>query len=178
MGAGKNRPDPVKGIWTVQSKDPLADADRLLAGFLPRAFRRPVDAATRKHHVDQVAKRLQAGDCFETAMRWVYRAALCSPDFLYHVEPAGKLDYHALACRLSYFFWRSMPDDKLTRLVDEGRLSPAAAANHPQRPLIMRALQGSTEAEPDLAIHEAMLGDRYLLCSDGLTDVVSDEDVH
>ncbi|HXZ66264.1 MAG TPA: protein phosphatase 2C domain-containing protein [Streptosporangiaceae bacterium] len=63
-------------------------------------------------------------------------------------------------------------------LVDEGRLSPAAAANHPQRSLIMRALQGSTEAEPDLAIHEAMLGDRYLLCSDGLTDVVTDEDVH
>jgi PPM family protein phosphatase len=63
-------------------------------------------------------------------------------------------------------------------LVDEGRLSPAAAANHPQRSLIMRALQGSTDAEPDLAIHEAQLGDRYLLCSDGLTDVVSDKDVH
>ncbi len=63
-------------------------------------------------------------------------------------------------------------------LVDEGRLSPAAAANHPQRSLIMRALQGSTDAEPDLAIHEAKLGDRYLLCSDGLTDVVSDNDVH
>jgi protein phosphatase len=62
--------------------------------------------------------------------------------------------------------------------VDEGRLSPAAAANHPQRSLIMRALQGSTDADPDLAIHEAILGDRYLLCSDGLTDVVSDEAVH
>lgn len=60
-------------------------------------------------------------------------------------------------------------------LVDEGRLSPAAAANHPQRSLIMRALQGSTEADPDLAMHEAILGDRYLLCSDGLTDVVGDE---
>jgi PPM family protein phosphatase len=63
-------------------------------------------------------------------------------------------------------------------LVDEGRLSPAAAANHPQRSLIMRALQGSTEADPDLAMHEAILGDRYLLCSDGLTDVVGDEAVH
>ena len=63
-------------------------------------------------------------------------------------------------------------------LVDEGRLSPEAAANHPQRSLIMRALQGSTDVEPDLAMHEAMLGDRYLLCSDGLTDVVGDEDVH
>jgi len=63
-------------------------------------------------------------------------------------------------------------------LVDEGRLSPAAAANHPQRSLIMRALQGSTDADPDLAMHKALLGDRYLLCSDGLTDVVGDEAVH
>jgi PPM family protein phosphatase len=63
-------------------------------------------------------------------------------------------------------------------LVDEGRLSPAAAANHPQRSLIMRALQGSTDADPDLSMHTALLGDRYLLCSDGLTDVVSDEAVH
>jgi len=63
-------------------------------------------------------------------------------------------------------------------LVDEGRLSPAAAANHPQRSLILRALQGSTDADPDLAMHTALLGDRYLLCSDGLTDVVGDEAVH
>jgi PPM family protein phosphatase len=63
-------------------------------------------------------------------------------------------------------------------LVDEGRLSPAAAANHPQRSLIIRALQGSTDADPDLAMHEAFAGDRYLLCSDGLTDVVDDEAVH
>jgi PPM family protein phosphatase len=63
-------------------------------------------------------------------------------------------------------------------LVDEGRLSPAAAANHPQRSLIMRALQGSTDADPDLAMHDALVGDRYLLCSDGLTDVVTDQAVH
>ncbi len=63
-------------------------------------------------------------------------------------------------------------------LVDEGRLSPAAAATHPQRSLIMRALQGSTDVDPDLTMHKAILGDRYLLCSDGLTDVVSDEAVH
>jgi protein phosphatase len=63
-------------------------------------------------------------------------------------------------------------------LVDEGRLSPAAAANHPQRSLIMRALQGSTDVDPDLAMHDAFVGDRYLLCSDGLTDVVTDQAVH
>jgi hypothetical protein len=126
MGAGRNRPDPVKGVWTVRSDRPLVDADRLLGRFLPRAFRRPVDAATRKQYVARVAERLKAGDCFETAMRWAYRAALCSPDFLYHVEPAGTLDDHALACRLSYFFWRSMPDGRLTALADAGKLRHAA----------------------------------------------------
>jgi PPM family protein phosphatase len=63
-------------------------------------------------------------------------------------------------------------------LVDEGRLTPEAAASHPQRSLVMRALQSSIPAEPDLAILKANVGDRYLLCSDGLTDVVSDETVH
>jgi hypothetical protein len=122
MGAGKNRPDPASGIWTVPSEQPLVDADRLLGQFLPRAFRRPVQAETRKQYVAKVEERLKVGDCFETAMRWAYRAALCSPDFLYHVEPAGKLDDYALACRLSYFFWRSMPDEKLTALAKAGRL--------------------------------------------------------
>jgi PPM family protein phosphatase len=63
-------------------------------------------------------------------------------------------------------------------LVDEGRLTPEAAASHPQRSLVMRALQSSVPAEPDLALLKARVGDRYLLCSDGLSDVVSDETVH
>jgi PPM family protein phosphatase len=63
-------------------------------------------------------------------------------------------------------------------LVDDGRLSPAQAATHPQRSLVMRALQSGTEAEPDLSILEAKKGDRYLLCSDGLSDVVSEETLH
>jgi PPM family protein phosphatase len=63
-------------------------------------------------------------------------------------------------------------------LVDEGRLTPEAAAVHPQRSLVMRALQSSTDAEPDLAIRQVRLADRYLLCSDGLSDVVSEETLH
>jgi serine/threonine protein phosphatase PrpC len=62
-------------------------------------------------------------------------------------------------------------------LVDEGRLTPEAAASHPQRSLVMRALQGSVDAEPDLETLKAEVGDRFLLCSDGLTDVVSDETI-
>jgi hypothetical protein len=118
----RNKPDPVEGVWTVASEKPLEDADRLLADFLPRAFRRPVSADVRKQYVGRVAGRLKAGDCFEVAMRWAYRAALCSPDFLYHVEPTGELDDHALACRLSYFLWNSMPDQKLTALAAAGKL--------------------------------------------------------
>lgn len=94
----------------------------MLGRFLSRAFRRSVDDETRKQYVAMVAKRLEAGDCFETALRFAYRTALISPDFLYHIEPPGKLDDHALACRLSYFFWRSMPDERPNRLADAGEL--------------------------------------------------------
>ncbi|HEU5115333.1 MAG TPA: DUF1587 domain-containing protein, partial [Isosphaeraceae bacterium] len=69
LGEGKNQPDPLQGIWTVQSQNPLADADRLLASFLPRAFRRAVPESIRKRYVALVRGRLNAGDSFEQAMR-------------------------------------------------------------------------------------------------------------
>ncbi|MGE5286783.1 MAG: protein phosphatase 2C domain-containing protein [Micromonosporaceae bacterium] len=64
------------------------------------------------------------------------------------------------------------------KLQDEGRISPDEAATHPQRSLILRALDGRGEAEPDLSLREAKAGDRYLLCSDGLSGVVSAETLH
>jgi protein phosphatase len=63
-------------------------------------------------------------------------------------------------------------------LVDEGKISPEEAATHPQRSLILRALDGRGEAEPDLSMRKAVAGDRYLLCSDGLSDVVTAETLH
>ena len=60
-------------------------------------------------------------------------------------------------------------------LVDEGRISADDVSTHPQRSLLLRALDGRSAAEPDLSVHDAMPGDRYLLCSDGLSGVVSDE---
>jgi PPM family protein phosphatase len=63
-------------------------------------------------------------------------------------------------------------------LVDDGRISPDEAATHPQRSLLLRALDGTSDAEPDLSVREAKLGDRYLLCSDGLSSVVSEETLH
>jgi hypothetical protein len=120
LGAGQNRPDPDQGLWTVSSEQPLIDANRLLANFLPKAFRRPVADDLRTSYLAQVEKRLDAGDCFETAMRWAYRAALCSPDFLYLAEPSGALDDYALASRISYFLWNSTPDARLTELAASG----------------------------------------------------------
>lgn len=122
LGAGQNRRDPEPGIWTVHSKSPLKDADRLLANFLPKLFRRPVSDDVRRQYVEIVSKRLDAGDSFEFAMRAAFRNALVSPDFLYHVEPEGKLDDWALACRLSYFLWNSLPDAQLTQHAAEGDL--------------------------------------------------------
>ncbi|MBH0778905.1 PP2C family protein-serine/threonine phosphatase [Nocardia bovistercoris] len=67
-------------------------------------------------------------------------------------------------------------DTFVQSLVDEGRITPEQAHTHPQRSLIMRALTGN-EIEPTLIMREARAGDRYLLCSDGLSDVVSDETI-
>jgi protein phosphatase len=60
-------------------------------------------------------------------------------------------------------------------LVDEGRISADDVSTHPQRSLLLRALDGRSIAEPDLSVHDSLPGDRYLLCSDGLSGVVSDE---
>ncbi|WP_237518632.1 MerR family transcriptional regulator [Streptomyces sp. SID5910] len=63
-------------------------------------------------------------------------------------------------------------------MVDEGRLTPEEAAAHPQRTLLLRALTGNGPAtHPDLRLHEARPGDRYLLCSDGLSAVVPQDRV-
>jgi serine/threonine protein phosphatase PrpC len=63
-------------------------------------------------------------------------------------------------------------------LVDEGRISPDDAATHPQRSMLLRALDGRADVEPDLSLREVRAGDRYLLCSDGLSGVVSEETLH
>jgi PPM family protein phosphatase len=58
-------------------------------------------------------------------------------------------------------------------LLDEGRISAAEVASHPQRSLLLRAIDGSAELRADTSLHDALAGDRYLLCSDGLSTVVT-----
>jgi PPM family protein phosphatase len=63
------------------------------------------------------------------------------------------------------------------RLVDEGRITEEEATTHPQRSLLMRALGSGDHVEPDLSIREVRAGDRYLICSDGLSAVVSHQTI-
>ena len=58
------------------------------------------------------------------------------------------------------------------QLVDEERISADEALEHPQRSLVTRVMTGQPEDEPDLSMRELKVGDRYLLCSDGLSDFV------
>lgn len=62
-------------------------------------------------------------------------------------------------------------------LVDEGRISAEEAADHPRRSVLVRTLQAGGHDEPDLFPHEVRVGDRYLLCSDGVTAVLTDTDL-
>lgn len=62
-------------------------------------------------------------------------------------------------------------------LIDAGRITEEEAAIHPRRSLIMRALDGLNPVEPDLSVREARVGDRYLLCSDGLSGVMSADEI-
>lgn len=63
-------------------------------------------------------------------------------------------------------------DTFVQSLVDDGKLDPEDVSSHPQRSLILKALTGRA-VEPTLSVREAREGDRYLLCSDGLSDPVS-----
>lgn len=78
-------------------------------------------------------------------------------------------DSRAYLLRGGALFRISHDHSVVQSLLDEGRLAPEEATSHPQRALLLKAL--GTGA-PDMKLHEALPGDRYLLCSDGLTGVV------
>jgi len=116
----------------------IEDAKKALAGFLPAAFRRPVQENEVQPFLNLIEAELQSGKKFEEAFRAGIKAVLCSPDFLFlkeavaphqrlkHVEPIRdkrqKLNDFALASRLSYFLWSSPPDETLFDLAKAAKL--------------------------------------------------------
>lgn len=112
--------------YEVVSAAPEADAVKAVTGFAARAFRRPMTADDASRYIGIARDALAHGATFESAVRRACKAVLTSPQFLFLQEKPGRLDDFALASRLSYFLWSSMPDDELLRLAEQGKLSDPA----------------------------------------------------
>lgn len=128
-------PTPRHDNWwiydplVISSLKPREDAERLMRSFLPKAFRRPVSEELQQRFIKRVHDALDRKQPFAEAMILGYKEALCSPHFLFLNEPMKEkgdqrtvLDDHAVASRLSYFLWSSMPDDELIGLAAKGNL--------------------------------------------------------
>ncbi len=108
--------------FEVVSSQPMVDAERILRDFARRAFRRNINDADIQTFVARVKSKLDQNYRFEQAMRVGLKGVLVSPNFLFLREQGPKLDEFALASRLSYFLWSSMPDEELFQLAAANRL--------------------------------------------------------
>ncbi len=123
----------------VVSNDPEANAERIIRAFARRAFRRTVTDDDIKPFVALVKSRLAEKHTFEQAVRAGLMAVMVSPEFLFLREKVGAasraapgessarlagptLDDFALASRLSYFLWSTMPDEVLLTLAEQRKL--------------------------------------------------------
>ncbi|MBY0374029.1 MAG: DUF1592 domain-containing protein, partial [Bryobacteraceae bacterium] len=110
----------------VDSKQPRADAQRLLRAFLARAYRAPVSEEDLQTFTALFDQQFASGHGFAKSLLAAYTAVLSSPGFLYIQESPGKLNDHALATRLALFLWNSPPDEELRKLAASGQLSKPA----------------------------------------------------
>jgi hypothetical protein len=103
-------------------------ANKVLTDFLPRAFRRKVDAAEVTRYLALFQAAQQRGDSYEQSILYALQAVLISPHFLFKTEQpntTGKarlVPAYEMANRLSYFLWGSMPDEALLRQASRGTL--------------------------------------------------------
>jgi len=145
-------------IGTIEELDedrPIADLIGTLRGTIDDA------SAALAHAVDE-DRSLEGMGTTLTAIRFAgSRIALV------HVG-----DSRAYLMRAGQLSQITHDDTYVQSLVDSGKLTAEEASHHPRRSMILRALDGSA-VDPDISIREARLGDRYLICSDGLSDVVT-----
>lgn len=86
-------------------------------------------------------------------------------------------DSRAYVLRHAQLMRQTRDDSYVQALVDSGLLAPEAAASHPRRNIITASLGGGEEDVVSVAEREAVVGDRWLLCSDGVSDYLDDEDI-
>ena len=139
-------------IFVVQPGGAVTEeeaARRILARFLPSAFRRPVDDRELADYLRLFRAARRRGLDFEPAVFFALRSALVSPAFLFHARLDGAdaaARQHALASRLSYFLWGSMPDEFLFDLAAAGKMDDPAVLDRlvPRMLRDDRALEFST----------------------------------
>ncbi len=120
----------------VTSEQPLIDTARILKTLARRAFRRTVTDEDVAPFVSIVESRLAKGYTFEFAVRAALKGVLIAPEFLFLRETPGRLDDFALASRLSYFLWSTMPDEELFALAEANTLhQPAVLRQQVERML-------------------------------------------
>lgn len=115
----------------------LDDIERILLRLLPRAFRKPANRVSPHPYLDLAQQSLDAGEPFEAALRSALKGVLCAAEFLFLEETLATLpepgddqgqarestvDDIALASRLSYFLWRSLPDEELLAIAASNTL--------------------------------------------------------
>ena len=118
---------PRSRILLLGDVDPeqatLADVETILREVLPRAFRREVQPEECVPYIKLAESALADGRSFTEALRLGLKGILCSPEFLFLDEPGdAEISQYALASRLSYFLWSSMPDYELLRTAGQGKL--------------------------------------------------------
>jgi mono/diheme cytochrome c family protein len=131
-GAAKALPESAKMIFGNDWKpggDDKVTAEKVLATFTRKAYRRPVKPEELSRLMRLYELAVQQGESFDQAIKLPLKAVLVSPHFLFRVEddPKGQADAKLLnefelATRLSYFLWATMPDAELSRLAEKGEL--------------------------------------------------------
>jgi PPM family protein phosphatase len=167
-GMGGHAAGEVASAATITTIAPLDDARHLgpdLVGALADAV---ATANLRLQELIISDPAIEGMGTTLTALLWADGyAALC------HIG-----DSRAYRLRNGQFLQITHDHTLVQSLVDEGKITEDDVATHPHRSLLLRALDGRTVAEPDLAQLETLPGDRYLLCSDGLSGVVTEQTLH
>ena len=104
------------------TKDPYEHITDIVASFATRAFRRPLEDGEVEAYASLAKPLLDDGRPFIEALRVSLRAILIAPAFIYQSSEAEMPSDYALATRMSYFLWRSMPDAELFAAAQNGRL--------------------------------------------------------
>lgn len=110
------------GSWPPKSN--RTELEKKLLPLASQAFRRPLTDTESEKLTASVLEHGARSEKPEFAWHYAIRRILCSPEFLYReAENASLLSEYALASRLSYFLWSSMPDSELLELAAAGKLS-------------------------------------------------------